>query len=160
MLNNVTIVRVDWITKDGKHEFQTFDEPKVEEKLKELEAEGATAEVKFTQTFGWRNVSETNPLADVTEFISNPEVQADLINRSLDIKQNQFVRKLMTNDSFTPVEGVYDLTEICSTVPERKGISDDEKAARAFSKLAGRQVSKEEILAIIQAMNAGATASA
>jgi hypothetical protein len=151
--NNATLVRVDWITKDGKHEFNTFDEDKVQEKVNELNEEGASTEVKFTQTFTYYNVSETSPLEDLEELVSMKTEQANIINRALDIKQNQFVRNLMKNDTFTPVEGSYDLADIAAKEAERKSASPETKAARALSKIAGYEITPEALASILAAMN-------
>ena len=159
MITNATIVRVDWLTKDGKHDFNTFDEEKLDEKVKELTEDGSQTEVKFTQTFGYHNVSVENPLQDLADLVPSLEEQANLINRALDIKQNQFVRNLMKQDNFTPVEGVYDLADVCSAVAERKSATPEQKAARALSKLAGYEITPEALASILAAMNpAGASA--
>lgn len=151
--NNATVVRVDWVTKDGKHEFNIFDEDKVEDKVKELTEEGATTEIKFSQTFGYVNVSDTNPLQDLADLVPTQTEQANIINRALDIKQNQFVRNLMKGDTFTPVEGVYDLADVAAREAERKSASPETKAARALSKLAGYEISPEQLASILEAMN-------
>lgn len=153
---NETIVRVDYITKDGKHEFQTFDEEKVSEKVAELQAEGATAEVKFAQSFTYYNVSGESPLDDLAKLVDNPVEQANIINRALDIKQNTYVRNALKQDNFTPVEGSFDLAPICAAMAERKSASPEEKAAAAMSKLAGRTISVEELTQILAAMGASA----
>lgn len=156
--NNATVVRVDWETKDGKHEFNIFDEDKVEEKLKELNEEGASTEVKFSQTFTYYNVSDSTPTDDLLELVASTNEQANIINRALDIKQNQFVRNLMKQDNFTPVEGTYDLADIAAKEAERKSASPETKAARALSKLAGYEITPEALASILAAMNPQATA--
>ena len=156
--NNSTIVRVDWVTKDGKHDFNTFDEDKVEEKIKELTEEGATTEIKFTQTFTYYNVSDASPADDLVELVSNANEQANIINRALDIKQNQYVRNLMKQDNFTPVDGSYDLADVAAKEAERKTASPEIKAARALTKLAGYEITPEALASILAAMNPAATA--
>jgi len=151
--NNATLVRVDWVTKDGKHEFNTFDEDKVEDKIKELNEEGSTPEVKFTQTFTYYNVSDASPTDDLTQLVQNLSEQANIINRALDIKQNQYVRNLMKQDNFTPVEGAYDLADVAAKEAERKSASPELKAARALSKLAGFDITPEQLASIIAAMS-------
>jgi hypothetical protein len=151
--NNATVVRVDWETKDGKHEFNIFDEDKVEEKVKELNEEGAATEIRFSQTFTYYNVSDTTPTDDLLELVSSLTEQANIINRALDIKQNQFVRGLMKQDNFTPVEGTYDLADIAAREAERKSASPETKAARALSKLAGYEITPEALASILAAMN-------
>jgi hypothetical protein len=79
--------------------------------------------------------------------------QANIINRALDIKQNQFVRNLMKNDTFTPVEGSYDLADIAAKEAERKSASPETKAARALSKIAGYEITPEALASILAAMN-------
>ena len=151
-----TIVRVDYLTKDGKHEYQTFDEEKVQEKIDELKADGATPEVKFSQSYTYYNVGSEDPLGDLAAIVGNPIEQANIINRALDIKQNAFVRNALKQDNFTPVEGSFDLAEVCAAVAERKSASPEEKAAAAMSKLAGRTITVEELTQILAAMGASA----
>jgi hypothetical protein len=158
-VTNETVSRVDWFTKDGKHEFEIVDEDKLQEFMTEKEEGGLKAEVKFTQTFGIYEVSDQDPLGDLQVLVPSPLEQANIINSRLRRKQSKFIDSLLEQDNFTPVEGVYDLSDACATVAERKSASPELKAARAISKLAGREISVEELASIIEAMK-GTQASA
>jgi hypothetical protein len=158
-LANETYVRIDYVTKENVHDFVIVDESNVEDKLAELTEKGAVGEVKFTQTFGVHEVSDESPLDDLASLVGNQTEQANIINRSLRIKQMKHKTDLMSNDNFTPVEGVYDLADVAAAVSERKTASPEAKAARALSKLAGFEVTPEALAEILRAMNpASATA--
>ena len=150
---NETIVRVDWFTKDGKHEFDMLDEEKVAEVIAEKEEAGIKAEVKFTQTFTVYEVSDQTPLDDFGTIVPNTLEQANIINSRLKRKQRKFAYSLMENDNFTPVEGSYDLADAAAVVAERKSASPETKAARALSKLAGYEITPEALASILAAMN-------
>jgi len=156
VVNNETIVRVDWLTKDGKHEHDMIDEEKVAEFVTEKEEAGIQVEIKFTQTFGISEVSDADPLNDFAEIVPSSLEQANIINSRLKRKQKKFAYALMENDNFTPVEGIYDLSDAASAVAERKSASPETKAARALSKLAGYEITPEALASILAAMNPSA----
>lgn len=157
---NETIVRVDWFTKDGKHEYDMFDEEKVAEFVAEKEEAGIKTEVKFTQTFTIYEVSDQSPLDDFATIVPNTLEQANIINSRLKRKQKKFAYALMENDNFTPVEGSYDLADAAAVVAERKSASPETKAARALSKLAGYEITPEALASILAAMNPAQAAGA
>jgi hypothetical protein len=150
---NETIIRVDWLTKDGKHEYEIVDEEKLSEFLTEREEAGVKAEVKFTQTFTIYEVSDEDPLKDFATIVDSPIEQANIINSRLKRKQRKFAQEMLEQDNFTPVEGSYDLADAAAAVAERKSASPEVKAARALSKLAGFEVTPEALAEILKAMN-------
>lgn len=156
---NETIVRVDYFTKDGKHESELMDEEKVAEFVAEKEEAGVKTEIKFTQTFTVYEVSDATPLDDFATIVPNTLEQANIINSRLKRKQRKFAYTLMENDNFTPVDGSYDLADAAATVAERKSASPETKAARALSKLAGYEITPEALASILAAMNPSQTAA-
>jgi hypothetical protein len=140
----------------GKTEF-SVKEDKVQEVMEELvtEAKGRTVEVLASQTYTFHEVSETDPITDLATMVSDISEQANLINRSVVLKQQQFVRRQLmgTKDTpFTPTEGAYDLFPVIAMKSERQTASPQEKAANALSKLLGRNVSTDELANIIASL--------
>ena len=125
----------------GKTEF-SVKEDKVQEVMEELvtEAKGRTVEVLASQTYTFHEVSETDPITDLAAMVPDIAEQANLVNRSVVLKQQQFVRRQLmgTKDTpFTPTEGAYDLFPVIAMKSERQTASPQEKAANALSKLLG-----------------------
>ena len=147
--------------KVGETEISVKEE-KVQEIMEELvtEAKGREVEVLASQSFTFHTVSETDPLTDFQTFVSDVSEQANLVNRAIVLKQQQYVRRLLMTKDFTPVEGAYDLMSIIGAKSERQAASPQEKAANALSKLLGRDVSIEELANIISSLSGGATATA
>jgi len=73
----------------------------------------------------------------------------DVINRGGILKQQMFVRSLMSEDVFAPVEGVYNLREACAEVTERRKASPAEKVAKLLKTLSPDDIAR--ILAQFQA---------
>jgi hypothetical protein len=130
-----------------------IDEEKVAEFIAEKEESGIQVEVKFTQTFGISEVSDSSPLGDFADIVPSTLEQANIINSRLKRKQKKFAYALMENDNFTPVEGIYDLSDAAAAVAERKSASPETKAARALSKIAGYEITPEALASILAAMN-------
>jgi hypothetical protein len=133
-----------------------------EEKAQELideakeKADGTTVEITAAQTFTFHSVSETDPLTDFVMFVPTVDEQANLINRAIILKQQQYVRRLLMAKDFTPVEGAYDLSPVIGAVSERQTASPEQKAANALSKMLGRQISLDELTNIIASLGAQA----
>lgn len=136
-------------------------EDKVQELMEELttEGKGRQVDVLASQTFTFHTVSETDPITDFVQFVPSVEEQANLINRSVILKQQQHVRRLLMQKDFTPVEGAYDLFPIIGQKSERQAASPQEKAANALSKLLGRDVSIDELTNIIASLGAASAAA-
>jgi hypothetical protein len=140
----------------GKTEF-SVKEDKVQEVMEDLvtEAKGRTVEVLASQTYTFHEVSETDPITDLQAMVPDIAEQANLVNRSVVLKQQQFVRRQLmgTKDTpFTPTEGAYDLFPVIAMKSERQTASPQEKAANALSKLLGRNVSTDELANIIASL--------
>src|SRR2546430_9687146 len=92
--------------KTGETEI-SVKEDKVSEVMEELvtEGKGREVEVLASQTFTFHEVSETEPLTDFQTFVPDIAEQANLINRAIVLKQQQYVRRLLMAKDFTPVEG-------------------------------------------------------
>jgi hypothetical protein len=155
-----TRVRLAITTKAGKVEKGIFEEADAEEKLKEAQADAevANAEIQASQSYAFHEVSETDPLTDLAALVPTVSEQANIINRAIVLKQQQFVRKQMLSDSFVPVDGVFDLAEVCGQVSERAKASPEQKAANALSKMLGRPVTIEDLAAIVASLGAPAAA--
>lgn len=146
----------------GETEYSAKEE-KVQELMEELvtEAKGRTVEVLASQTYTFHTASETDPVSDLQSMVPDISEQANLINRSIILKQQQFVRRQLMGtktEPFTPVEGAYDLYPVIAMKSERQSASPQEKAANALSKLLGRNVSTDELAAIIASLGAPQTA--
>jgi len=137
-------------------------EDKVQEVMEELvtEGKGRTVDVLASQTYTFHTVSETDPITDFLQFVPSVDEQANLINRSVVLKQQQFVRRQLMQKDFTPVEGAFDLFPIIGQKSERQSATPQEKAANALSKLLGRDVSIDELANIIASLGATQTATA
>jgi hypothetical protein len=158
-VTNETYSRVDYVTKDGKHDWKKISENSLEEELEDLTSKHPQVETKFTQSFAVQGVGEISPLDDLAEIAPDPIRQAQIINNSLRIYQMKAITDIFENDNFTPVEGSYDLADVCATVAMRASASPEIKAARALSKIAGYEITPEALASILAAMNpAGAAA--
>jgi hypothetical protein len=133
-------------------------EDKVQEIMEELvtEAKGRTVEVETSQTYTFHSVSETDPIGDFQQMVPSIEEQANLINRSIILKQQQYVRRQLMAKDFTAVEGAYDLLPIIGLKSERQSATPAEKAANALSKLLGRDISLDELTSIIASLGQAA----
>lgn len=151
-VTNETYVRLDYITKDGKHDFDIVDEESLQDKIDKYTAEGIATEVKFTQTFGVHEVGDQTPCSDLQSLVPDVLEQANLINRALRIKEMKYKADLLSNDNFTPVDGAYDLADAAAARTERKSATPEMKAARALSKLAGYEITPEALASILSAM--------
>ena len=140
----------------GETEFSAKEE-KVTDLMEELvtEGKGRSVEVLASQTYTFHTVSETDPITDLQAMVADISEQANLINRSIVLKQQQYVRRQLmgTKDApFTPVEGAFDLFPVIAMKSERQSASPQEKAASALSKLLGRNVSIDELSNIIASL--------
>jgi hypothetical protein len=154
--------RVNFRIKDadgkvGESEISVKEE-KVQEVMEELvtEGKGREVEVLASQTFTFHEVSETDPLTDFSGFVADIEEQANLINRAIVLKQQQYVRRLLMAKDFTPVEGAYDLQSVIGLKSERVTASPEQKAANALSKLLGRNIGLDELTNIIASLGSAA----
>lgn len=141
--------------KVGETEISVKEE-KVQEIMEELvtEGKGREVEVMASQTFTFHQVSETDPLTDFQTFVPDVDEQANLVNRAIVLKQQQYVRRLLMTKDFTPVEGSYDLQSVIGQKSERQTATPEQKAANALSKLLGRNVGIEELSNIIASLGA------
>src|SRR5467141_1163294 len=112
----------------------TVKEDKVQEMMEELvtEGKGRTVDVLASQTYTFHTVSETDPITDFLQFVPSDDKQANLINRSVVLKQQQFVRRQLMQKDFTPVEGAVDLFPIISQKSESKSATLQEKASNGL----------------------------
>lgn len=129
-------------------------EEKVTELMEELvtEGKGRMVDVVASQTYTFHTVSEEDPITDFQAMVPSIEEQANLINRSIVLKQQQFVRRSLMAKDFTPVEGAYDLFPVIGQKSERQSATPQEKAANALSKLLGRDISTDELANIIASL--------
>jgi hypothetical protein len=153
-VTNETRVNLDVIDGTKRETKYSVEESDAQEMIAELEKEGKTGEVTVSQTFSVTSVSDEDPLGDFATLVPNTAEQANLINRAIVLKQQQYMRRLLVGSNFTPVDGVYDLASIIGQPSERRSATPAEKAANALSKMLGRQVTQEELAAIVAAMPA------
>lgn len=149
-----TRVRVKVVYTGGKTEKTVLEESDATKWLEELKADPnvASAEVEAAQSYNFSEVSDDDPLADFVALVPTTAEQANIVNRAIVLKQQQFIRKQMLADTFVPVDGSFDLTEVIGAVSERQKASPEQKAANALSKLLGRPVSIEDLASIISSM--------
>lgn len=160
---NETRVNLKITLPGGKVEEEvSVKEEKAEEMIAEAKekADGTQVEVTAAQTYTFHSVSEQDPITDFTAFVPNVEEQANLINRAIILKQQQFVRRQLMSKEFAPVDGAYDLMPVIGAVSERQTASPEQKAANALTKLLGRQIGIEELANIIASLGGGASQAA
>lgn len=156
-----TRVRVAVTKSDGKVEKTVLEESDAQKWLEELKADPSVtnAEVQAAQSYTFYEVSEEDPIGDFTVLVPTVAEQANIVNRAVVLKQQQFIRKQLLADTFVPVDGTFDLAEVVGTVSERQKASPEQKAANALAKLLGHAVSIEDLNAVLASMGS-ATASA
>lgn len=149
-----TRVRVKTVDTKGAIDKTVLEEQDAEKWLEELKADPniASAEVEVSQSYTFHEVGEEDPIGDFQVLVPTTGEQANIVNRAIVLKQQQYVRKQMLSDTFVPVDGSFDLMEVVGAVSERKAASPEQKAANAFSKLLGRPVSLEELNAIVASL--------
>jgi hypothetical protein len=116
--------------------------------------DGTTLELVHAQSLRFHEVSIEQPIEDFLLFCDNKEEQANLINRAIILKQQQYVRRLMTDSNWVPVDGELDLAFVIPAISERKSATPEQKAANALSKMLGRTVSQDELANIIASLGA------
>jgi hypothetical protein len=151
-----TRVRVAVTKTDGKIEKTVLEESDAQKWLEELKADPtvSNAEVQAAQSYTFYEVSEEDPIGDFVTLVPTVAEQANIVNRAVVLKQQQFIRKQLLADTFVPVDGSFDLSEVVGAVSERQKASPEQKAANALSKMLGRQVSIDELAQIIASLGA------
>jgi hypothetical protein len=155
-----TRVRIAITYSDGKIEKTVLEESDAEAYLKEASADPkvTNAEVQASQSYLFHEVSDEDPITDFLALVPTVSEQANIVNRAIVLKQQQFVRKQLLSDTFVPVDGAFDLREVCGQVSERQKASPEQKAANALSKMLGRPVTIEDLAAIVASLGAPASA--
>ena len=92
-------------------------------------------------------------LEEVKTLVPDLEEAVNIFNRTLGIKQTDFMRGLMLDTKFQPIDGAYDLSESCAAKTERKSMSPLDKQLKGFEKL-----SEQDQAELIQRLQALATA--
>lgn len=156
-----TRVRVAVTKTDGKVEKTVIEEQDAAKWLEELKADPtvSNAEVQAAQSYTFYEVSDEDPIGDFSVLVPTVAEQANIINRAVVLKQQQFIRKQLLSDTFVPVDGTFDLAEVVGAVSERQKASPEQKAANALSKLLGRQVTIEDLNSILASMGTAQAAS-
>lgn len=149
-----TRVRVAVTKADGKVEKTVLEEADAQKWLEELKADPTVtnAEVQAAQTYTFYEVSDETPIEDFQELVTATTEQANIVNRAIVLKQQQFIRKSLLSDTFVPVDGSFDLSEVVGAVSERQKASPEQKAANALSKMLGRAISVDELNSIIASL--------
>ena len=157
-----TRVRVAVTYSGGKIEKTVLEESDAQKWMEELKADPnvANAEVQAAQSYTFYEVSEEDPITDFQTLVPSLAEQANIINRAVVLKQQQFIRKSLLSDTFVPVDGAFDLSEVIGAVSERQKASPEQKAATALSKLLGRTVTIEDLAGILTGLGTGTAATA
>ncbi|MDP2665110.1 MAG: hypothetical protein Q8P23_00460 [bacterium] len=103
-------------------------------------------EAEKVQTFKRYNVES---IEDFQTLVPDVEEQLNIINRTLDIKETDAMRDLMTDAAFQGTEGAYDLAAACAAKTERKTATPLDKASRLLGKLSIED--QAAVLALLQA---------
>jgi hypothetical protein len=118
---------------------------------KQFEKAPVKPEIVNQQTFVFYEVE--NDEDEATLVPSDPE-RANIFNRGVVLKQQNGVRGLMLSEDWAPVEGAYDLADLCNEVTERRAATPAEKMRKILGKLSPAE------LAAVLAEFSGAAASA
>ncbi len=89
---------------------------------------------------------------DFLVLVQDSEEQLNIINRTLDIKQTDFMREYMTSPTLQPTGEVYDLETVCGAKSERKATSPIDKLFKGAAKLSIEEQLK--LIALVQALQA------
>ena len=89
-------------------------------------------------------------LEEVKTLVPELEEAVNIFNRTLGIKQTDFMRGLMLDPKFQPIDGAYDLSEACAAKTERKSMSPLDKQLKGFEKLSTED--QAEIIKRLQAL--------
>src|SRR5260221_9708698 len=104
----------------------------VEEAGKKTPPEPAPQPTKV-QSFG---LPEAETDADITSLCASEEIRVSLFNRAASLKMLNDIRDKMLNDeNFTTVDGVFDLTSVISEPTERRAASPESKIEKLLSGL-------------------------
>ena len=133
---------------------KSIPEKRFNELVEEAKKAGTDAPERIKiQTFTFHEVESVDEIS--TLFA---EDSVNVANRGGVLKQQTFVRGLMTDEEWEAVEGAYDLAEACARLTERVKATPVEKAAKALSKLSADDIAA--LLARFQGVGATADASA
>lgn len=139
----------------GVKERKSVSEAKYASMLEDAKTDGTTEpEREKSKTFMRYNVESQE---DFEILVPDLDERLNIINRTLDIKQTDFMRDLMTSAAFQAEEGTYDLADACAAKSERKSASPLEKYIRGAGKLSLED--QQELVRRLQAL-AGSTVSA
>jgi hypothetical protein len=104
----------------------------VEEAGKKTPPEAGPAATKV-QSFG---LPEAETDADILTLCPSEEIRVSLFNRAASLKMLNDIRDKMLNDEdFTPVDGVFDLTGVISQPTEKRTASPESKIEKLLSGL-------------------------
>lgn len=89
-------------------------------------------EIVSQQTFVFYEVANDE---DEAVLVPSDGERANIFNRGLVLKQQNFVRSSMLDKDWAPVEGLYDLAESCNEATERRAATPAEKMRKLLGKL-------------------------
>jgi hypothetical protein len=119
---------------------------------KQFEKTDPKPEIVSQQTFVFYEVTNDE---DEAVLVPTDSERANIFNRGLVLKQQNFVRSSMLADDWQPVEGLYDLAESCNEATERRAATPAEKMRKLLGKLTA-----DELKAVLAEFQSAATASA
>jgi hypothetical protein len=119
---------------------------------KQFEKVDPKPEIISTQTFKFYEVENDE---DEAVLVPTDAERANIFNRGIVLKQQTGVRGLMLAEDWTPVEGLYDLADLCNEATERRAATPAEKLRKILGKL-----SQDELNAVLAEFSKGAAATA
>lgn len=111
-----------------------YNEAAFQKKNKTLiEAKEAPLTPDMVQSFG---LPEAETIEDISTLCPSTEIQVVLFNRAASLKMlNEIRAKMLKDEDFTPVDGVFDLTSVISEPSERRSASPEQKIEKLLSGL-------------------------
>lgn len=92
------------------------------------------------QSFG---LPEAETDADIAELCPSEEIRVSLFNRAASLKMLNDIRDKMLNDeAFQPIDGVFDLTSVINEPTERRAASPESKIEKLLSGLSEDAVAR------------------
>jgi hypothetical protein len=119
---------------------------------KTFEKAEAKPEILSQQTFKFYEIENDE---DEAVLVPTDAERANIFNRGVVLKQQTGVRGLMLGEDWAPVEGIYDLADLCNEATERRAATPAEKLRKILGKL-----SQDELNAVLAEFSKGAAATA
>jgi hypothetical protein len=119
---------------------------------KQFEKVDPKPEIVSQQTFVFYEIATDE---DAATLVPTDAERANIFNRGVVLKQQNGVRGLMLAEDWAPVEGLYDLADLCNEATERRAATPAEKMRKILGKL-----SPAELAAVLAEFQGAQAASA